>query len=371
MLPRLITLIRIGITGAQGFLGWHLRAFLHARSNMLVILAGRSVMGDPQKLRHLVAGVDAIVHLAGANRGEDRTIRDTNIELAEKLVAACTAAGTKPHILFANSTHYTRPTAYGESKRIAAEKLAAHAAKAQATFTNLVMPHVFGEGCRPHYNSAVATFCHQLANDGVPRIIQDGELELIHAQRLSEQIAAIVERREGGEIRLHGVPIRVSAVLSALQRMAQQYETQRMPELASPFELDLFNTFRWYLFPQHYPVDLSNEKHNSLHEAFNKLRDGQCEAFTIQPACTRGNHYHRRTLKRLTVTKGEALIRIRRLLHSDIKEFRISADKPQFVDIPTLHVHGIVNIGRTRLMALEWTHEIFDATNLDLYSENV
>jgi UDP-2-acetamido-2,6-beta-L-arabino-hexul-4-ose reductase len=307
-------LTRIGITGADGFLGWHLCAFLHAAQKVEVVTAGRDAFDNPEKLRNFAAGVDAIVHLAGANRGDDRTIRDTNIALAEQLVAALQAAGARPHVLFANSTHCTRASAYGESKRIAAEKLAAWAANAQATFTNFIMPHVFGEGGRPHYNSAVATFCHQLAHGEVPRIIEDGELELIHAQNVAEEVAAIIGRAQGGEIRLRGAPIRVSEVLSALQIMARQYGAQIMPGLASPLELDLFNCYRWYLFPQHYPVDLGlrRDDRGSMFDAVKSLRGGQCMLSTTRPAITRGDHYHRRKLERFLVLQGEALIRIRR-----------------------------------------------------------
>ncbi len=364
---------RIGITGADGFLGWHLRAFLHAVPDVTVVAARRDIFAEPGRLRDFAGGVDAIVHLAGVNRGDDRALRDTNIALAEQLAAALLAAGAKPHVVFANSTHCTRASAYGESKRIAAERLAAWAAKAQATFTNFIMPHVFGEGCRPLYNSAVATFCHQLAHGEVPRIIEDGELELIHAQRASEDIAAVIVRAQGGEIRLAGTPIRVSAALAILQTAAKQYAAQIIPEFDSAFALDLFNSYRSYLFPQHYPVDLEmrRDARGSLFEAVKSLHGGQCFMSTTKPGITRGNHYHRRKLERFLVVQGEALIRVRRLISGEIIEFRVSGARPQYVDMPTLHTHNITNTGATDLTTLFWTQEIFDAAHPDTYAETV
>lgn len=364
---------RIGITGADGFIGWHLRTFLLPDPEIKVVVAGRDTFNDPHKLREFAGAVDAIAHLAGANRGDDRELHDTNVALAGQLVDACAAAGTKPHIVFANSTHYTRSSAYGTSKRGAAEKFAAWAKKAQAVFTNLVMPHVFGERCRPLYNSAVATFCHQLANGETPRIIEDGELELIHAQQVAEQIKAVIGSAAGGEIRLQGTPIRVSVVLAKLQRMAEQYGAQIVPEFESPFDLDLFNSYRGYLFPQRYPVDLAprRDARGSLFEAVKTLHGGQCNISTTQPGVTRGNHYHRRKLERFLVLQGDALIRVRRLLSTDVSEFRVSGRQLQYVDMPTLHTHNITNTGSTELTTLFWTQELFDAAHPDTYSEMV
>lgn len=364
---------RIGITGADGFLGWHLRAFLHAVPDVTVVAAGRDTFADSAKLRTFAGGVDAIVHLAGANRGEDRLVRETNIRLADLLADACTSAGAAPHVIFANSMHYMRPTAYARSKCIAAEKLAAWAATSRATFTNLIMPHVFGEGGRPHYNSAMATFCHQIAHGETPRIIEDAELELLHAQRVAEEIFAIVRDKRSGDARLTGTPIRVSAALAMLQRVAAQYAGQLIPEFESPLALDLFNSYRSYLFPQHYPVELNmrTDARGSLFEAVKSLHGGQCFMSTTKPGITRGNHYHRRKLERFLVVQGEALIRVRRLISGNIVDFRVSGAQPQYVDMPTLHTHNITNTGATDLITLFWTQEIFDAANPDTYAEIV
>jgi len=366
-------MIRIGITGADGFLGWHLRIFLRPAQNISLVMADRETFADPKKLREFAGSVDAIAHLAGANRGDDRLVRDTNVALAKQLVAACESAGARPHIVFANSTHHTRTTMYGEAKRMAAKTLAAWAAKAQAPFTNLVIPHIFGEGGRPHYNSAVATFCHQIANGEKPRIIKDGELELIHAQRVAEEISAAINRRQGGETRLRGTSIRVSAVLSVLQSMAQQYAAHVIPEFPSLLALDLFNNYRWYLFPQRYPIDLKLrfDQCGTMFDAVKTLHGGQCMLSITGPAITRGDHYHRRKLERVLVMQGEGLIRIRRLLDDNITEFRVSGARPQFVDMPTLHTHSITNTGAGNLTTLFWTQEISDDRNPDTYSEKI
>jgi UDP-2-acetamido-2,6-beta-L-arabino-hexul-4-ose reductase len=366
-------LIRIGITGAAGFLGWHLRTFLLPDAGVEVVTAGRETFQSARRLQEFAGTVDAIVHLAGANRGDDAAVRETNVALAKQLTAACTAAGRAPHIVFANTTHHTRDSAYGTSKRMAAEVLAAWSMQSRAVFTNLIIPHVFGEGCRPRYNSAIATFCHQLAHGEQPRIIEDGELELIHAQCVAEHIKSVIDTEAGGEVRLQGNPIRVSEVLAKLQGMADSYAAQIIPALESPFDLDLFNSYRWYLFPQHFPVDLAPKRdaRGSLFEAVKSLRGGQCFISMTQPGITRGNHYHRHKLERFLVLQGDALIRVRPLLGEKISEFRVSGRHPQYVDIPTLHTHNITNTGPTELTTLFWAHDIFDAAHPDTYPHAV
>jgi UDP-2-acetamido-2,6-beta-L-arabino-hexul-4-ose reductase len=366
-------LTRIGITGADGFIGWHLRAFLHPDKEVTVLPLGHEGFNDSANLREFVKSVDAIVHLAGANRGDEAVLRQTNVALATQLVDACSATGARPHIVFANSTHHTRASAYGESKRRASDKLAAWAATSNAAYTNLVMPHVFGEGGRPFYNSAIATFCHQLANGETPKIIDDGELELVHAQRVAEEIKAVIDTCQAGEIRVSGTPIRVSAALAKLRKMAEAYSAQVIPELESPLDLDLFNSYRSYLFPRAYPVDLGlkSDARGSLFEGVKTLRGGQCFISTTKFGITRGNHYHRRKLERFLVIQGDALIRVRRLLSDAVAEFRVSGDRPRYVDMPTLHTHNIQNTSATELVTLFWTLEIFDAAHPDTYSEMV
>ena len=354
-------------------MGWHLRALLLCERAVDVVAANRSTFSDPHKLSEFCGAVDAIVHLAGVNRGDDSVVHETNVALADQLLAACTATGAKPHIVFANSTHRARPSAYGTSKRIAGEKFAVWAQNTGATFTNLVLPHVFGERCRPFYNSAVATFCHQLANHETPTVIVDGELELIHAQRVAEQIQIVIDSAAGGDVRVDGSEIRVSEVLAKLRYMSEQYGQQLIPELASALDLDLFNSYRGYLYPQSFPVNLAvrSDARGGLFEAVKTLHGGQCFISTTQPGITRGNHFHRRKLERFLVLQGEALIRVRRLNSSDVCEFKVSGRTPQYIDIPTLHTHNITNVGTGELTTLFWAQEIFDAAHPDTYPERV
>lgn len=364
---------RIGITGADGFLGWHLRAYLHGEANVTTTLANRATFQDPRALERFAGNADAIIHLAGMNRGDGAEIWRANTELAQLIIDACDRAGAAPHVVFANSTHHLRPGPYGESKRAAAERLAAWASRSGAKFTNVIMPHLFGEHGRPFYNSAIATFCHQLVNDESPRIIDDGEVELLHSQAVVRDILRIVRVAETGEIRFHGHKMRISRALAQLTAFIATYRSGAVPSIATDFDLDLFNTLRSYLFPERFPLRL--DKHSDdCGSAFNVLRTpcgGQCFLTTTSIESTRGNLYHRRAFNRLLITHGEAIVRIRRLFKERVHEFHVSGVSPCCIDLPTLHTHSIANIGQDDLVTLHWAHGFPESDSFDTHEEQV
>ncbi len=363
----------IGITGATGLLGWHLRAFLQTDANLRVVPAPRSWLTTAEELDALVSECDVLVHLAGMNRGSDHEVEATNVALAEALVAACERTESMPHVIYSNSIHSTQDNAYGRSKRCAAEKLERWAARAGAVFTDVVLPHVFGECGKPFYNSVVSTFCHQLANDLKPEIQKDMELELLHAQQFARKILEIASEGKGGQVRVRGVPITVTELLSKLTLLAKQYQGHVVPDLREEISLDLFNTYRSYLFPVRYPVTVKvhTDQRGSLFEAVKTIHGGQCFLSSTRPGVTRGNHYHTRKFERFLVVRGTATIRVRKVFDTALTEFEVQGDSPRFVDMPTLNTHNITNTGDSELITLFWAHEIFDPAHPDTFPESV
>ena len=366
-------MLRLGITGGAGFLGWHIRAFTHSDKTVETGIAGRPDFLDPAALRAFVRNKDAIVHLAGMNRGDEAEIERTNVELTHALIEACRQEAVRPHIIFANSTHFDRETAYARSKRRSAEMLTDWAGQAGARFTDVVIPGVFGEGGRPFYNSVVSTFCHQLAGHEVPSIHEDREMELLYTQDIAAQIVSCVRTERTGQVRLEGVKITVSALLDRLRGMAETYQGNVLPAVGNHFDLALFNTLRSYLFPRHYPVSVERraDTRGALFEVVKTIHGGQCFFSTTKPGVTRGNHYHTSKIERFLVAQGEAVIRLRRLFSREITEFRVSGDKSVYIDMPTFHTHCITNVGSGELLTLFWAHEIFDPNKPDTYPEPV
>ncbi len=365
--------MNIGITGADGLIGWHLRAFLRLQGGHNIRLATRPTFADPDQLTAFVTGLDAVVHLAGMNK-HDEGVEAINLKLAVDLTAALERAKVSPRVAYSNTIWADRDdTPYSRSKRAAAHRLRAWADRTGAPFANLIFPHTFGEFGKPFHNSVVSTFCHQLARSQSPRIIVDGDLELVHAQEVAARCFRAVEAGENGDFRSHGTPMKVSTLLQRLRRMATSYAAQIVPDLRDPLDTRLFNTLRSYLYPEHYPVTLTlhSDNRGTLFEAVKSENGGQIFLSTTRPGITRGNHFHSRKVERFLVASGEAEIRLRRIFSDQENVFRVSGERPCYVDMPTFHTHSITNVGASDLVTLFWANEIFDPKDSDTYPEPV
>lgn len=369
---------RVLITGAHGMIGFHLRCRLHVTDGIEVLPVGRAEFDDADTLSRLVGEADAVVHLAGLNRGPDQEIEEGNPRLAEALIRALRHSGAAPSLFYSSSTHAERDTPYGRSKRLAGERLRAWAESAGAAYRELVLPHVFGETGRPHYNSVVHTFCHQLAGDEAPSVADpSGRLELLHAGDLAQRLAELL--RPGAvrgieQLRVPGRPMTVGELAELLGRQHEEYFVRReIPELTDRLELALFNCLRGAAFPQRYPValDLHEDPRGSLFEAVRARRTGQTFFSTTRPGITRGNHFHFSKVERFLVVGGRGRIRLRRLFDDAVQVFEVDGARPSYVDMPTLHTHEITNVGDGELLTLFWAHEFFDPERPDTHAEAV
>ncbi|HLM76381.1 MAG TPA: NAD-dependent epimerase/dehydratase family protein [Polyangiaceae bacterium] len=365
---------RVGITGAGGLLGWHLRARLHARGEVSIVPIHTEAFSDEAALRDLIASCDVLVHCACKITGEGEEILRVNKEIDERLTSALDAAGRPIPLVFASSTHVERATPYGEAKRRSEAHLARWAEARGAPKTSLLFSNIFGEGGRPFHNSVVATFCHQVARGLEPTIFTDAELTLIHAQ---DAAGEIIEAMEGGGPNVRrpgGTRKRVSEILQAIREIDGEYRASGVvPDLRDPFRLSLFNTYRSHLFPDAYPTPLAlrEDARGALFEAVKTRHGGQAFLSTTKPGITRGNHFHLRKLERFCVVKGSAVIRIRRLFSDKIHAFEVSGNTPVVIDIPTLHSHTIQSTSDEELLTLFWSSEIYNPADPDTYAEPV
>ncbi|WP_431023366.1 NAD-dependent epimerase/dehydratase family protein [Halomonas sp. H5] len=367
--------MKIVITGANGLLGRHVHLHLRAREAYRgnLVLLDRYAFQDDEKLAAALEGADCVIHCAGINRDSDERVEQGNRELAERLTETLESVSLTPHLLYANSIQRDRDVPYGRGKQAAHRVMAEWAERHAARYTELVLPHVFGEGGRPHYNSAIHTFCHQLANDGELAINGTGQLELLHAQDIAAAIVSAFERGHTGELGLEGRVMSVASAAGKLIDMHRSYTGDVIPDLRDPFDLQLFNTLRSFLYPSFYPktLTLHSDDRGALFEGVKNRNGGQAFLSTTKPGITRGNHYHFHKVERFLVVKGQAVIRIRRLLDDKVEEFHVSGDAPVYVDMPTLHTHSITNTGDEELLTMFWSHEIFDPENPDTYFEPV
>ncbi len=368
--------MRIGITGSNGFIGWHLRCYLKTRNDVdEVRLAGRDVFQSLEKLVEFVDGVDVIVHLAGVNRAEPKELVEGNAEPAAQLVKALEQVGINPFLIYTSSTQaVVASSPYGEGKAAVSEIFQTWATNSSARFVNLIVPHVFGEYGRPNYNSAVATFAHQVAAGEVPSIHNDGQLELVHVQDLVEQIINLFEQGVSGDVRVEGRAIGVIEVADQLKLLHHTYVDEgQFPDLSDHFTRCLFNTFRGAIaYSERHRVVIKHEDYRGwLVEAVKVNSGGQCFVSTTKPGITRGNHFHLRKVERFIVLQGKAKIQLRKLFSNEIVSYTLDGSVPSYVDIPTMHTHSITSVGEDELITLFWTDEFFDPDIPDTTFEEV
>lgn len=378
-------MLKIGITGQTGFVGGHLARTLalHPREYQLVPFE-KVFFDDLPKLRAFVSKCDVIVHLAGENRNKDQeALFRVNLLLVRRLIEALDEEEVAPHVLFSSSIQENLENEYGRSKLEGRKMLEDWAAGRGAVFTGLLVPNVFGPFGRPHYNSFIATFCHQLTHGERPEILQDGKVGLIYVGSLVQYIINEIESvantdSQRGVTRVE-VPAdfhdSVSAILGRLKDFTASYLGKGIiPVLSGSKDVNLFNTFRSYIENrEHFPVKLA--PHADARGVFVETGKygvgGQVAFSTTVPGVTRGNHYHTRKIERFTVISGKARICMRRIGSSEVICFELDGGEPAYVDIPVWFTHNITNIGEDQLYTQFWINEWFDPANADTYMEQV
>lgn len=375
-------MIKIGITGQDGFVGSYLYNTLGLYPDTYQrVPFKRSYFEEPGQMDTFVSECDVIVHLAAMNRHESQEfIYETNTGLVKMLIASFERTQKAPLVLFSSSTQEERDNLYGKSKREGRELLQQWATKHQASCLGLIIPNVFGPFGKPFYNSVVATFCHQLTHGETPKIDQDGVVKLIFVgelvAKMLELIQAHIANKQVQAVLIpHSKEISVSQLLSQLNMYKENYlQKGSIPEVSGSFDINLFNTFRSYIDHRtHFPVKYTQHTDNrgAFVEVIRLGTGGQVSFSTTVPDITRGNHYHTRKIERFSVIKGEALIQLRKVNTDEVINFTLSGKEPAFVDMPVWYTHNIKNIGTEDLYTVFWINEFFDPADPDTFFETV
>ncbi|MFC6286333.1 NAD-dependent epimerase/dehydratase family protein [Nocardioides sp. GCM10027113] len=366
---------RVTITGGHGFLGWHLSCHLRAVHGTTPVRLGRSDLSDGPGLTKTLRDTDTLFHLAGVNRGTDEEVEAGNIRAARSIAAAVAESESPATMVYANTIHAERDDPYGRGKRRAAEILRSAVEDRGGRFVDVLLPNLFGEHGRPGYNSFVATFAAAIAKGETPTVSGDREIPLLHAQRAASAMVSAATEGSSAVVRPAGVPTTISGVAETFTEFTSLYRHGgQIPDLSDSHRLDLFNTFRSYLFPEQFPlfVEQHSDQRGRLFEAV-RSHGGTGQGFvsTTAPGARRGDHYHLRKVERFFVVRGEAEIALRRLYDDKIVRFRVSGDRPAYVDMPTMWVHNITNVGADELVTVFWADQLLDASQPDQYPELV
>lgn len=341
---------------------------------------------------------DFVFNLAGVNRPQNTSeFYEGNRDFGEKLLSALRKAGNRCPVMLSSSIQASLAgryagSDYGKSKLAGEELFFEYAEETGARALVYRFPNLFGKWCRPNYNSAVATFCNNIAND-LPIQVNDpsAELELLYIDDLVSEMLLALEGREsrcnydvltpvptdGGKYCYVPVTHKVTLgrIVELLESFAAQPKTLLMPEIPNgSFEKKLYSTYLSYL-PESkvcFPLKMNADARGSFTELLKTAGCGQFSVNISKPGVTKGQHWHNSKWEFFIVVAGNALIRERKIGTDEVFEFRVCGEKIEAVHMLPGYTHDIINLSETEnLVTLMWANEIFDAAHPDTFFEAV
>lgn len=372
---------RVGITGVSGFIGSHLYnelTFCGYQDEFFVVDSNKLNLLDKDSVEEFVHQCDVIVHLAGINRSENEVeLFQKNILFTRNLIDALERSNLTPHIIFSSSIQEENSGTYGRAKKTARKEWEAWSLRTGASFNGLLIPNVFGPFSKPHYNTVIATFCHQLVNKERPVVLEDRQLPLVYVDTLVREIVALmsdVVETKKLEIK-PDCTLLVSNVLERLQKFYHLYfENGEIPDILNKFDLDLFNTLRSFVKVENLTANyykIHSDNRGMFVELLKAHSKSQFSFSTTRPNVIRGGHFHKRKVERFIVLRGTALIRLRKTDSLETTEFVLDDSSPSFVDIPIWYTHELKNVGREDLLMAFYINEHFDEYNSDTFNLKV
>lgn len=393
------------VTGARGFVGKNLVAALRnirdGKDRTHPELDIREIFeydtdGSPERLAAYARSADFVFHLAGVNRPKTaEEYLPGNTGSLEALLAALQSAGNRCPVMLASSAQASlvgryAGSEYGKAKRACEKRLRAYAAEAGAKALIYRFPNVFGKWCRPNYNSAVATFCHNIANN-LPVTVNDPatELELVY---IDDLVAELLDALSGKAHRCDydgltpapgenfcRVPVThrvtLGKIIELLRSFHTQPETLLLPEIpAGSFEKKLYSTYLSYLPPEKiaFPLKMNVDARGSFTELLKTQNCGQFSVNITKPGVTKGQHWHNSKWEFFIVVAGHGLIRERKLDSDEVLEFEVSGERIEAVHMLPGYTHSITNLSDTDdLVTVMWANECFDPQRPDTFYEEV
>ena len=399
--------MNILVTGAKGFVGRNLVAQLHnirdGKARWYPVTGDLTVYeydvdSDPAELDTYCREADFVFNLAGVNRPKDRSeFMKGNFGFASVLLDTLKKYGNKCPVMLSSSIQATlmgryAASDYGRSKLAGEELFFGYAEETGARVLVYRFPNLFGKWCRPNYNSAVATFCNNIAN-GLPIQVNDRstELELVYIDDLvDEMVAALAGKEHRCEFdglnpvaeedgRYCYVPVSHRATLGGivdlLHRFAGQPESLVIPEIPKgSFAKKLYSTYLSYLPKEKvaFPLKMNVDERGSFTEMLRSEKCGQVSVNISRPGVTKGQHWHNTKWEFFIVVSGRGLIQQRRVGSDEVIEFEVSGEDIRAVHMLPGYTHNIINLSDTEnLVTVMWANESFNPERPDTYFEPV
>ena len=364
------------VTGSNGFVGKNLTVSLAQRKDVKVI--GFDVSDDQNTLPSLLAQADFVFHLAGVNRPQNAEEFTTgNAGLTQTIVSLLQEQHKQAPLLISSSTQAAQENPYGISKRAAEDAVFAYG-ETGAPVHVFRLPNVFGKWCRPNYNSAVATFCNNIAC-GLPIQINDPSV-MMTLVYIDDVVNAFIQALDGvldqSDTFCQVQPVH-SATLGEIAGLIQSFRDSRLdrsvPDMSDPLTKKLYSTYLSYLPTDQfsYPLHMNLDDRGSFTEFLKTNDRGQVSINISRPGITKGNHWHHTKNEKFLVVSGEGVIRFRKVGGKEVVEYRVSGSALEVVDVPTGYTHDITNTGTADMVTVIWCNELLDLDKPDTYFEKV
>lgn len=364
------------ITGAKGFIGKNITLFFKQADYEVI---GIDIDHTEEELVQGLSKADFIIHLAGVNRSTSNDeFKSGNVDFTKHLTEVLDTLNKSVPIIVSSSTQALLDNPYGHSKKAMEDTILDWAKRTQNKVFIFRLTNVFGKWCRPNYNSAVATFCYNLAHD-LPLTITDPKrmLHLCYIDDIARCFLDIIQNASHLSTGFYDVAPILSLTLEELVQkltaFSQNQETLLMPNIKDHFDKALYTTYLSYLdVPTcHYYLNGHTDARGTLNELIKSEPFGQIFISTTKPNITRGNHWHHTKTEKFVVLQGQATIALRSVLDNQVTTFDVSGDNISVIDIPPGYTHCITNTGTTDLITLFWASEIFNPEAPDTYYEEV
>ena len=382
--------MKILVTGAKGFVGRNLVSQLHniqsgkARNYGMegkeLTVFEYDVNSDASELDVYCRQADFVFNLAGVNRPKESSeFMKGNFGFASTLLDTLKKYGNTCPVMLSSSTQAAQDNPYGESKRAGEQLMFDYSKETGAKVLVYRFPNVFGKWCRPNYNSAVATFCHNIAHD-LPIQVNDPDvvMNLVYVDDVVDELLAALngrEHRKGDYCEVpvvHTIPLGSIAVLiKSFRRMSENLD---VPDLSDAFTKKLYSTYLSYLPVEkfRYPLKMNVDERGSFTEIIRTADRGQFSVNISKPGITKGQHWHHTKNEKFVVVSGHGLIQLRKIGCEEIIEFEVSGDRIEAVEMIPGYTHNIINLSETEdLVTVMWCNECFNPERPDTYFEKV
>ena len=366
--------MKILVTGAKGFIGKNL--VLELRNRGYDDVYEYDIDTDQNLLDEYAERAEFVFHLAGINRPKDtEEFMQGNFGAANLLLEKLKKSGNKCPVMLSSSIQAEQDNPYGISKKAGEDLLFKYSKETGAKVYVYRFPNVFGKWCRPNYNSAVATFCHNIAND-LPIQVNDRNrvMDLVYIDDLVQELIRALE--DGPSINSSGycyVPVTHTLTLGEIADLIVSFKESRndlqIPNMGDSFTKKLYSTYLSYLPKDEfsYPLKMNIDQRGSFTEIIRTKERGQFSVNITKPGVTKGNHWHHTKNEKFLVVSGKGIIRFRRIDSDEIIEYCVDGEKMEVVDIPPGYTHNITNTGDTDLVTFMWVNEPYDPEKPDTY----